>query len=740
MSIFPVILCGGSGTRLWPTSRPDLPKQFIPLVGDRSSFQRTVTRVGAIRGAGQPVVIAGQRHAAVIAEELKAIGVEAVVLLEPEGRDSGPAIAAAAAWIAARDPDGIAVVVSSDHHVPDAAAFQVAADRAVIVAEQGWIVTLGVRPTEPSTAFGYIKPGPRAIADGLANAVEAFVEKPDQATAAAYITDGYLWNSGNFVARAASLLAELDQYAPAVSDAARAAVAGADVGPTGAQSLGPAFRDAPKISIDYAVMEKTTRAAVAPADFAWSDLGAWDAVKAASPVDGDRNGVTGLASLVDSTGCLVRNASAVPVGLVGVHDLAVVVEANGVLVTSLSGCQGVKRLVERIAAATAPATQGGESAPTDLGQWSARFEHWLNTNALPLWWSLGADHARGGFHESLDQTGVAVRAPRRSRVQARQVFVYASAGMAGWPGPWRGAADHGLRYLLDNYRRDDGLFDVRVGPDGETLDTPINLYDQAFALLALATMFRADPSRTDLSAVAGASLDRIRVAFAHSQGGLRESGDHPFQSNPLMHLFESALAWVEAGGGAIWEALAREMAEFAMSRLIDPDRAVIREYYAADWTPAEGEDGRAVWPGHQFEWAWLLDRWSRRTGDADARAWALRLYAAGAAGVDPARSLALDAMNESLTITDARARLWPQTERLKAALCLGEGLAEDDQATMRAHALDAAHGLWRYLETPTIGLWRDRALPAGGFADEPAPASSFYHIIGAIHALRQAAA
>jgi mannose-1-phosphate guanylyltransferase/mannose-6-phosphate isomerase len=327
LSVYPVILCGGAGTRLWPASRADRPKQFLNLIGQRgaeqSSFQQTVLRVLAIRGAIQPVILAGHRHAQAIAGQRAAIGVEASLLLEPEARDSGPAIAAASAWIALRDADALAVIVSCDHHIPDAAALQAAADRALLAAEKGWIVTLGVRPTEPSTAFGYIKPASHMLPGAIAHIVEAFVEKPDAVTAAAHIENGYLWNSGHFVAAAATLLRELDVHAPAVSKAARAAVAGGQVLAPGLDALGAAFKSARKISINYALMEKTDRAAVALTDFAWSDLSAWDAVKSAQVADeaGDSLG----AVAVDATGCLVRSCEGVQAGLAGVSDLAVVV-------------------------------------------------------------------------------------------------------------------------------------------------------------------------------------------------------------------------------------------------------------------------------------------------------------------------------------------------------------------------------------------------------------------------------
>ncbi|MDO8902476.1 MAG: AGE family epimerase/isomerase [Phenylobacterium sp.] len=711
MAIYPVIMCGGSGTRLWPASRPARPKQFLPLVGARSMFQETVLRVAGLEGAAQVVVVAGVAHGELIAAQLSEIGVEAAVLLEPEPRDSAPAMAGACAWIAQRDQDGVAVVVAADHHVPDADAFRAAVLTAVEGARQGLIVTLGVRPDAPSSAYGYISPGEAA---GPVWTVKAFVEKPDIETARDYITAGYLWNSGNFVVSAALLLAELDAFEPAISAAARAAVASAQGDAGESQVLGVAFVTAPKISIDYAVMEKTKAAAVLPVDFAWSDLGAWDAVWAASERDQSGNAVRGQALAVDASDCLVRTHAGAQVTLIGVKDIAVVVDQGQVLVCKLSASQRVKTAVDRLKAEgreTLPST-----APFDTIEGAAAwFDRWLRTSALPLWWTLGADHVRGGFHEALTPEGAPVEAPRRSRVQTRQTFVYASAGQMGWQGPWRQAAWHGMSYFLDRYRRPDGLFRALVSEAGEPLDETAALYDQAFALLAMATLNAADPGHADLAGEGRLLLEALQV-LRHPAGGFREEGAHPFQANAHMHLLEAAMAWAETGGGPEWRDLAAEIVELALTRFIDANGGYLREFFGADWAPASGEDGRLIEPGHQFEWAWLLARWSQMTGEPRALPAARRLYAAGLRGVDSARGVANNALNDDFTIRDANARLWPQTEWLKAALILDEdGLAP-------------AKTLVDYLATPAVGAWRDVSHANGGFHEEPAPASSFYHL------------
>ena len=704
-------MCGGSGTRLWPESTPSRPKQFLPLVGSRSMFQDTVDRVADLAAGGEVIVGAGAAHGALIRRQLEEIGRSAVVLLEPEPRDSAPAMAAACAWIEARDPQGVAVVVAADHHIPDAEGFRRAAETAVAAAQEGRIVTLGVAPSEPSTAYGYISPGDPL---GAVRKVAAFVEKPDAATAERYIADGYLWNSGNFVVSAGVLMGELDRFAPQIAQAVRAAVAEATAGP-GPRLLPDSFRQAPKISIDYAVMEKTELAAVLPVAFGWSDLGAWDAVWTASGRDAQGNAGSGDVLLVDAQGCLVRAGEA-QVAVLGLSDVAVIVQGRQILVCDLKASQTVKRAAEAFKARGAP-----PPAPfADLAEAAGWFDIWLRASALPLWWASGADHLAGGYREALNIDGRPVNAPRRSRVQTRQTYVYATAGLIGWDGPWRQAAWHGMDYFLARYRRPDGQFRTLVADSGESLDETAALYDQAFALMAMATLQRADPGHTDLEGEAGRLLKALQ-GRRHPAGGFCETPPHVFQANAHMHLLEAALAGMDAGGGPEWRALAGEIVELALTRFIDAQGGFLREFFDADWAPAAGEDGRLVEPGHQFEWAWLMARGARLADEPRAQAAAERLFEAGLQGVDAARGVAINALNEDMSVRDAQARLWPQTEWLKASAILGR----HDQTLLAASALR------RYLDTPAAGAWRDKMRADGDFTPEPAPASSFYHIMAA---------
>ncbi len=347
-AIYPVILCGGSGTRLWPASRSDQPKQFLKLVGDLSSFQETVLRVKDIPGVAEVVVVTGEAMVQFVAEQTAEIGAWATILVEPEARDSAPAVAAAAAYVQAQDPTGVVLMLAADHHIAQPEIFQQAALTAAKAAEQGYIVTFGVQPTVPATGFGYIRPG-APLLDGSVHEVAAFVEKPDQATAERYLLEGYLWNSGNFAFQAATLLGEFEAFEPTVAAAAKACVAGLEFEAGIGRLDRDAFAQAKKISLDYAIMERTQKAAVAPAAFAWSDLGAWDAIWEASTRDGDGNAQAGDVDLHGSSNVLVRSTGPY-VGVIGVNDIVVVAEPDAVLVCHRKDSQAVKTLVDGLKA------------------------------------------------------------------------------------------------------------------------------------------------------------------------------------------------------------------------------------------------------------------------------------------------------------------------------------------------------------------------------------------------------
>jgi mannose-6-phosphate isomerase len=373
------------------------------------------------------------------------------------------------------------------------------------------------------------------------------------------------------------------------------------------------------------------------------------------------------------------------------------------------------------------------NALADAARLRDRLKTWATEAAYPLWWTVGADHEKGGFFEKLDLEGAPVDGPRRGRVLPRQIFSFAIAGDLGWTGPWREAVEHGLSFYLSAYRRPDGLFRTLIGPNGESLDETAELYDQAFAMFALAAVAKALPARAaEAKAIAVEVREKLIAERKHPVAGFHQSNPPtaPLQSNPHMHLFEAMLAWTTIDDDPTWRALADEIAELALAKFIDGKSGQLREFFDLDWNAAPGVEGRICEPGHQFEWGWLLLRWGKLAGRLDATKAALRMIDdAESKGVDLARGVAINALLDDFSIHDNGARLWPQTERIKAAVLAAEITGEAKYWDMAAAG---AEGLLTYLRTPVPGLWRDKYQPDETFVEEPAPASSFYHIALAI--------
>jgi mannose-1-phosphate guanylyltransferase/mannose-6-phosphate isomerase len=345
--VTPVILCGGAGTRLWPVSREKMPKLFVPLIGATTTFQQVLDRVTRPGVFAAPIVITNADFRFVVAEQARSRGVTATIILEPQRRDSAAAIAAVCEFAARNDPAAILLVVAADHLIPDGEAFVAACRAAMPAAAAGSIVTFGVKPTYPASNYGYIRAKPPGNGSAVCE-VEAFVEKPDEATAARYVHDGYLWNSGNFMFRADVMLGELSRHAPAIRNAAKDAVDNM-IGDLDFFRLaeGP-FSQAPKSSIDYAVMERTALAAVLPVSFRWSDIGSWNAVWEAQERDPDGNVIEGPAEVIDTRNSLIRSEDTILTTVIGLDDIVVVATADAVLVVAKREAERVKELVERL--------------------------------------------------------------------------------------------------------------------------------------------------------------------------------------------------------------------------------------------------------------------------------------------------------------------------------------------------------------------------------------------------------
>jgi mannose-1-phosphate guanylyltransferase/mannose-6-phosphate isomerase len=348
--IYPVILSGGTGTRLWPLSRAALPKQLLALHGERTMIQETVLRA-ALTDAAAPLLLCSEAHRFLVAEQMQEISVAPrAIVLEPIGRNTAPAAAVAALMTAEDDPQGVIVLLPSDHVVGDAQAFAEAVAVAAGAAREGHIVTFGMAPSAPETGYGYVHRGARLEKLDGAWRVQRFVEKPDAETAKTYLADGgYFWNSGMFVFRADVLIEDLRLHAPDVLAAAREALAKAKRDLDFVRLDADAFANAPNISIDYALMEKTDRAAIVPCDIGWSDVGAWSALWEIRDQDAQNNVLHGDVIVHDVTGSYVHSENRLT-ALVGVRDLVVIATDDAVLVADKARTQDVKAIVDRLKA------------------------------------------------------------------------------------------------------------------------------------------------------------------------------------------------------------------------------------------------------------------------------------------------------------------------------------------------------------------------------------------------------
>ncbi len=348
--LIPLILSGGSGTRLWPVSRRNLPKQFLALSGDGTLFQQTVARTRQLPDVAAPIVVASEDHRFLAADQLLENGIQgATIVLEPEARNTAPAIALGALKALEHDPEALLLVLPADHLIGDTQSFTTAVQQALPMACDGWLVTFGIRPDRPETGFGYIRRGESI--GGNAFRVAQFVEKPNQPTAETYLANGgYDWNSGMFLFKAARYLEELGLHAPDMLAAVREAYA------TGRSDLdfvrvdAEAFAKVPDNSIDYAVMEKTSRAAVIPVSCAWSDIGSWSALWMSGQHDEEGNQREGDTLTVNTRNSLLRSHDRHMIATVGVDDLIVVSTPDATLVAHRDAAQDVKKVVDQLKA------------------------------------------------------------------------------------------------------------------------------------------------------------------------------------------------------------------------------------------------------------------------------------------------------------------------------------------------------------------------------------------------------
>lgn len=348
--IYPVILSGGSGTRLWPRSRTSYPKQFLQLVSERSLLQDTVSRVSDPSDFAPPLMVCNEEHRFIVAEQLREIDITpSHIVLEPLARNTAPAVAAAAALLAADDPDALMLVLPSDHTIDDTAMFRGAIKTAAAAAREGALVTFGIKPLRAETGYGYIAGGERLGTREGCFTVRSFVEKPDRATAEGYLAaGGYFWNSGMFLFSVKAFLEECERFEPAIAAAATKAVSAASRDLDFLRLDEEEFANSPSKSIDYAVMEHTDKAAVVPADIGWNDVGSWASLWEVGQKDAGGNVLQGDAIAVDTKNTLITSTDGPLVAALGVEDLVIVATMDAVLIIPRDRAEDVKSIIDRL--------------------------------------------------------------------------------------------------------------------------------------------------------------------------------------------------------------------------------------------------------------------------------------------------------------------------------------------------------------------------------------------------------
>ena len=364
------------------------------------------------------------------------------------------------------------------------------------------------------------------------------------------------------------------------------------------------------------------------------------------------------------------------------------------------------------------------------------FKTWLFDHALPLWAQKGVDQAKGGFYERLNLDGTPDDINRRTRVAARQVYSYALAKRMGYKGVSDAVIDQGLAWLSGPAKSPEGMVYAVLSPTGEVVRAEFDFYDHAFTLLAYASAYKVRPHDSNLKARGKFIRDYIVSHYRHPDRGFEESIPRslPLKANPHMHMFEACLAWIDAGGDKVWHDLASEIAELCLDKFLHPVTGALREFFDGEWNVIKGEAGRIVEPGHQFEWAWLMIRWYQLEGDERFLTAAKRLIEIGEAhGTDQVRGVSVNEVWDDFKPKDSKARLWPQTERMKAYSALHSVATHPSDAAMAIEkAIEACDGLKLYFKTEIEGLYSDKMNEDGSLVVESAPTSSLYHIICAI--------
>lgn len=735
-TIVSFVLSGGVGTRLWPLSRDDNPKQFHDLTGGGSMLANTVRRMLAREAGPSPVhVIAAAAHSGRVRAELAGLDLGGGgALFEPTGRNTAAAVALATIHTLERHGDVAVLVVPSDHAIQTTGRFWETVETGLASADSGAIVVFGIPPTRAETGYGYIEVPPGEAGNAVAP-VRRFVEKPDAARAEEFLAAGnFYWNSGIFLFRAGAMRDAFRTLRPDIWDGVEAANGAARAEAAGLFLPDDLYGAVPSISVDYAIMEHTPGIAMVKAGFAWSDVGSWKSLHELQATHEGGNVISGNVVAVDCEGSHLRSDGPL-LAAVGLRDMAVVATQDATFVAPLARSQDVRLVHDRL---RETGRREVRETPMPPGQASAagamrrRVEAWLRESAFPAWAQTGIDRGHGGFHEVIAFDGAATGRPRRIRTMARQVYAFALAEERGWLDGAHGIVAHGLAFLQGPSRSQSGGWVRTVATDGRVLDPAEDAYDHACVLLALAQACRAGHEGAE--GLAGEAMDAIdRLADAEGEGWMETAGGGlPRRSNPHMHLLEGFLALHGATGDGAALERAGKVADLLHRRFLDPQTWTLGEYFDAGWKPAAGEQGDVTEPGHHFEWAALLCDHAALTGRQEDVSAARKLYAhALAFGINRHTGLAHGATGRDGRVIEPASRSWMQAEALRAAIALdGAGVLDAGPEVEARVALLFD----RHIEPAPRGYWIDRIDGDGRHLSQDVPASILYHLSGALAA------
>ena len=762
-SITPIILCGGTGSRLWPTSRLEKPKQFGAFGSDHTLLQETALRFQRGRfdiECKPPIVVGAQRFAEDIDDQMTDVEVACQsIILEPFGMDSAPALAVSLVDLFREDPEQVCCMLPSDHKISNLDGFFSCIAKGFDAIEaENWVITFGIQPSQPETVFGYIERSNKPNTVG-ATKVVAVHEKPDRKTAQEFFESGrFFWNSGMVFFKVRDMVDAFQEHDPKTWEHAKLSV---ELGKRAENFVflnEHEFRQCTKQSLDYAILEKIENIGVVPSEFRWSDLGTWGQIYGAEPRrDLNENVVIGDTFLHDVENSYIR-ASSRMVAVAGLENVVVVEDDDVVLVVDKDKSGDVKNLYDAMKEKGRSELQRRASSARQATARKAM--RWLLTVSVPFWAEYGIDRTHGGVFAHLNFDGSPVDDDhKRFRVLPRQIYCFAEAQMMNPAidleiGPiFCNLFDH----MVTTGWHDEGGWIHHYNPDGSVKNALRDTYDLCFVLLACASLYKATqwPEAKDWAMKTLVWMDKNLSDDTHGGYAENNNGSLPRRANPHMHFMEAMLAWYETTGDIEFLNRAARVVDLFEQHFFQTKTNTLAEFFEQNWQPRlEGADA-LVEPGHHYEWAWLLlrfDRLAPREGLRE-KAFALFGHARSFGHQDGGVGAACDFMGIHGELPDSnlssnpldRARCWPQTEALKAGVEMAklgvQSAPNFCQSTLNLlfnHYLltdSNKDSLLAGRKNSKAGGWVDVLDTAGEKVAPYMPSSTWYHLFCALKVL-----